>query len=198
MQSLRNFQKAISHWGIAQYGLLAAFWAILSTPLFLNGWGWFSLLSLPLFLALIVSLTFLATRFTPSAPSLSRGRTHLVKYYTSQGAVDRHGALSCIDGISRATWTVHSNGSKRTAEGSLDFDSFRKIWNDARFLRDLKVYRKTRPEDELDPSSNFIVSVMFEDGGEIVLSTYAIPHTSSSSSVKGWLYRIEASQSSAV
>lgn len=44
------FRKAISHWGIIEYGMLCILWIILSIPLYLLGWGVLSILSFPLLL----------------------------------------------------------------------------------------------------------------------------------------------------
>ncbi|WP_233840432.1 hypothetical protein [Dyella sp. 2HG41-7] len=61
--AIRAFQKSMAHWGAIEYLLLLAVWAGLSTPFYLHGWGVLSALSLPIFLAVIIGLTYVASRF---------------------------------------------------------------------------------------------------------------------------------------
>jgi hypothetical protein len=56
--AISRFRASLSHWGPAEYVVLAAFWLALSIPLYLLGWGMASILSLPLFLLLIAAATF--------------------------------------------------------------------------------------------------------------------------------------------
>jgi hypothetical protein len=59
----RAFWQSIAHWGLIEYALLFAVWGGLSTPLYLGGWGILSVLGLPLFVAVIICLTYAINRF---------------------------------------------------------------------------------------------------------------------------------------
>ena len=66
--ALQRSKAALAHWGIREYFLLAAFWLTLSAPLYLAGWGLFSVLSLPLLLLAILMLAYGASALVKPAP----------------------------------------------------------------------------------------------------------------------------------
>jgi hypothetical protein len=57
ISAFKKFQASLSHWGAAEYIVFAAFWLMLTIPLYLMGWGVFSVFSLLLFLLAITVLT---------------------------------------------------------------------------------------------------------------------------------------------
>lgn len=192
LRSLRAFRAAIAHWGITEYALLLVLWGCLSAPLYLLGWGVFSVLSLPLLLALGTGLTWLALRFLPRAPALDDHRSHVISFVTRMGPAEWHGTLSCIAGAPRATWTAHAEGKQSTADASLSKDDFRKLWNAARHLHPLRAFEMTDPQQPLDLDRCLVVSTAFTDAGQTYVARYAIPHDCSQPRVAAWVRQIQA------
>lgn len=66
--ALHRFRAALAHWGPIEYFALAVVWLVLSSPLYLLGWGFASLLSLPLMLLSIMLITALVQPLVKPRP----------------------------------------------------------------------------------------------------------------------------------
>ncbi|MBE1158984.1 hypothetical protein [Dyella acidiphila] len=60
--ALRAFRQSIAHWGVVEYALLLLLWGGVSAPFYSWGWGAFSVLSLPLILAMGMIVLYFAER----------------------------------------------------------------------------------------------------------------------------------------
>jgi hypothetical protein len=192
LRSLRTFRAAIAHWGITEYALLLVLWGCLSAPLYLLGWGVFSVLSLPLMLAAGAGLTWLAQRFLARAPALDDHRSHVVSFATRLGISEWHGTLSYIAGSPRATWTEHAGGKTSTTDASLSRDEFSRLWNGARRLHQLRPFEIANPQQPIDLDRCFVVSTAFTDAGQTYVARYAIPHGCTQPRVAAWVRQIQA------
>ncbi|MDP9880302.1 hypothetical protein J2W25_004631 [Variovorax boronicumulans] len=184
----------LNRWGWGEYGMLAAFWAVLSIPLYVHGWGWWSILSLPSFFALIVAAIAVAERFARRLPRLNATDDHLIEFYTHLAGTTKHGTLTCNRGVPHASWTTTSeSGTETTANALLSRDRFAKHWTSAG-ARYLNPYRVSAGGVVPDPAAHYVVNVRFTRQGETYGLMYAIPHESSAGPIE-WIDALQRAES---
>ena len=98
------------------------------------------LIWLPLFVALIGALTWLATALLRPIPRFDPKQPHVIYYTSTEKKVTTLGRLSLADGVATAAWSVlQVDGDDERivpiGETPLDIASFRAIWRRARATR---------------------------------------------------------------
>ena len=190
-----RFRAAIAHWTLAQWLVLLAFWAMLSIPLVLWGWGAWSVLSLPLFMGAIGAATWAVLAVFRPVSRFQPGRPHFIRCFTSIDNESTQGTLSLIDGVARSTWTcAPEDGEKRTVDGLLDATRFRAIWARARSTPALKRLVPKHQLDDLDFRHNVVLSFEFVVDGQHVFTTFLIPHQGAAAAVDELLQDIRSTR----
>ena len=184
----------LAQWGVREVASVLAFWVLMSATGMLYGWGAWSLLSLPLFVALIGALTWLATALLRPMPRFDPGQPHAIHYASTENKVTTLARLSLADGVATTAWSLlQGDGDDERVvllgETALDLASFRAIWRHARATRALKAYaigRRRGAGRAID------LSFHAQRGAETVVASFAMPRQGLPRGVEDLLARIRA------
>ena len=184
----------LAQWGVREVAAVLGFWALMSATGLLYGWGAWSLLSLPLFVALIGALTWLATALLRPVPRFDPLQPHTIYYSSTEEKVTTLARLSLADGVATAAWSVlQGDGDDERivplGETPLDVASFRAIWRRARATRALKAYSIRR---QRGARRAIDLSFHAQRGAETVIANFVMPRQGLPRGVEELLARIRA------
>ena len=182
----------LARWGVREIASVLGFWVLMSAVGMIHGWGAWSLLSLPLFVALIGALTWLATALLRPIPRFDPKQPHVIYYTSTEKKVTTLARLSLADGVATAAWSVlQGDGDDERivpiGETPLDVASFRAIWRRARATRALKAYSTRR---QRGARRAIDLSFHAQRGAETVVANFAMPRQGLPRGIEDLLARI--------
>ena len=126
---------------------------------------------------------------SPPAPAPAKDFSGIDCAHQSEG-VFYHGKLILMEGKVGATWTVDDGKGKKSQDITITESEFKSIWDSMSNIPDFKVGAVTDPNQNLDPSTDYVVAVFSIVGGQQKMQTYMIPVATASPAFREWLSKI--------
>jgi hypothetical protein len=114
----------------------------------------------------------------------------VIDYEHQSGGAFYHGTISLAGGNVIGGWTVDDGKDKKTQKVAMTGETFKSIWDSMNEIPDFKAGLVSDPDQQLDPSTNHIVSALSTIDGEEKTEIYIIPDATASPAFREWLDKI--------
>jgi hypothetical protein len=113
-------------------------------------------------------------------------------FMTQKPTESKHGTLCLIDGVTKSTWTVQFGNSKKTFDGHISEETFRRLWDGISDIAELDGFRVRSSDVRLDFTKNYVIGIAYTLSGQQGRATFLIPHNSNSEAAIMWAHEIES------
>ena len=123
---------------------------------------------------------------------MTNGGKFMISYAHERDGTFYLATVSEIDGAYEASWSVTKSNQKRTKDGVVTRDQFKRLWNT---IVNAPVFHRSIPEDGnagIDPVRFHVVGVAFERDGDQGVVTHLVPVTERDPEMTRWLRTLSA------
>jgi hypothetical protein len=144
---------------------------------------------LPFVFVGLVAVLFGCKRQPAAAPADAKDASFIDYVHQSNG-VFHHGSFSLIEGAVKSTWTIDDGKGKKSRDLAMTGQTFKSVWDSVNNIPDFKTGEVKDPNQQIDPSTNHVVSVISIVAGHQSVQMYMISSTSVSPAFREWLSKI--------